>query len=408
MSSEIKADKWSPATGTSATLGDSGDTFTIPSGATLTNSGTATGFGITEANFRPNAQSLIINGSMQAAQRGTSTSSITSSDYYTCDRWKTTIYTAGTWTQTQETLSTADLNTTGQKNSLKMDCTTADASPAAGDALHLQTRLEAQDCQLFKYGTASAEKLTLSFWVKATKTGTNIVEAYQFDDDRICCLSYTVSSTDTWEQKILNFPVDAPGVIDDNTGPGISFGFYMAAGSDYTSGTLQTTWAARTDANRAVGQVNNADSTSNNFEITGVQLEIGEFTTAGALPPFQHDTYAANIKRCERYYQLFPSTTTSAYIVAGNGFAYGSGNVYLNWPHRTTMRGDPSFDKSGTWKIFYSAAGQNGTPVLAADYSGADNTTVQMTDVTGMTAGVGIVLQQSADGGARMKLDAEL
>ena len=72
------------------------------------------------------------------------------------------------------------------------------------------------------------------------------------------------------------------------------------------------------------------------------------------------------------------------------------------------MRGDPSFDKSGTWKIFYSAAGQNGTPVLAADYSGADNTTVQMTDVTGMTAGVGIVLQQSADGGARMKLDAEL
>ena len=235
MSSEIKADKWSPATGTSATLGDSGDTFTIPSGATLTNSGTATGFGITEANFRPNAQSLIINGSMQAAQRGTSTSSITSSDYYTCDRWKTTIYTAGTWTQTQETLSTADLNTTGQKNSLKMDCTTADASPAAGDALHLQTRLEAQDCQLFKYGTASAEKLTLSFWVKATKTGTNIVEAYEFDDDRICCQSYTVDTTDTWEQKVLNFPADTTGVIDDNTGPGISFNFYMAAGSDYTS-----------------------------------------------------------------------------------------------------------------------------------------------------------------------------
>ena len=361
----------------------------------------------TTDEFRPNAEPLIINGSMNVSQRSTSVASITGSGYNTVDRWKTTIYTCGTWTQTQESLSSADFNTTGHKKSLKMDNTTADASPAAGDAIHLQTRLEAQDCQLFKYGTASAEKLTLSFWVKATKTGTNIVEAYQFDDDRICCLSYTVSSSDTWEKKILNFPADSTGVIDNNTGPGLSFNFYMAAGTDYTSGTLATTWASRTDANRAVGQVNHADSTSNNFHLTGVQLEVGEYTSS-TLPPFQHESYQENIKRCERYFQQFPSTTTSSYIVAGNGFAYGSGNVYLNWPHRTSMRADPSFAATGTWKIFYSATGQNGTPALAADYSGADNTTVQMTDVSGLTAGVGLVLQQSADGNARMQLESEL
>jgi len=269
-------------------------------------------------SLRPNTEPLIINGSMNIAQRSTSVASITGSAYNTVDRWKTTIYTAGTWTQTQETLSAADLNTTGHKRSLKMDCTTADASLGASDAIHLQTRLEAQDCQLFKYGTASAEKLTLSFWVKATKTGTNIVEAYEFDDDRICCQSYTVDTTDTWEQKVLNFPADTTGVIDDNNGPGISFNFYMGAGTDYTSGTLQTTWAARTDANRAVGQVNNADSTSNNFEITGVQLEVGEYTSS-TLPPFQHESFSDNFSRCLRYYQqLGTNSATGATTSGGN------------------------------------------------------------------------------------------
>ena len=246
------------------------------------------------------AKPIIINGDMAISQRSTSVSSITGSGYNTVDRWKTTIYATGTWTQTQESLSTSDLNTTGFSKALKMDCTNEEGTLESDDAIHLQTRLEAQDCQIFKYGTASAEKLTLSFWVKATKTGTNIVEAYQFDDDRICCQSYTVSSSNTWEQKVLNFPADTTGVIDDNNGAGISFSFYMSAGTDYTSGTLATTWASRTDANRAVGQVNNADSTSNNFHITGVQLEIGEFSSS-TLPPFQHESYGDNLLRCQRY-----------------------------------------------------------------------------------------------------------
>ena len=305
-------------------------------------------------SLRPNAQALIINGSMNVAQRSTSVASITGSAYNTVDRWKTTIYTAGTWTQTQETLSAADLNTTGHKRSLKMDCTTADASLGASDAIHLQTRLEAQDCQLFQYGTASAEKLTLSFWVKATKTGTNIVEAYEFDDDRICCQSYTVDTTDTWEQKVLNFPADTTGVIDDNTGAGISFNFYMGAGTDYTSGTLQTTWAARTDANRAVGQVNNADSTSNNFEITGVQLEVGEYTSS-TLPSFQHESYGDNLSRCQRYYSR-PIDGDSQGICTAAAYNTNDGfGIYL-FPVR--MRSAPSLvTTNGT--NYYKFVGNN-------------------------------------------------
>jgi hypothetical protein len=65
---EVKTNKVSPATGTDFALGDSGDTFTVPSGATIVNSGTATGFGITTASFRPNVKPVIINGDMGLEQ----------------------------------------------------------------------------------------------------------------------------------------------------------------------------------------------------------------------------------------------------------------------------------------------------------------------------------------------------
>ena len=329
------------------------------------------------------AKPIIINGSMDVSQRSTSAASLTGQAYNTVDRWKTNIYSAGTWTQTQESLSTANLNTTGHTRALKMDCTTADGSLASDDAIHLQTRLEAQDCQLFKYGTASAEKLTLSFWVKATKTGTNIVEAYQFDDDRICCLSYTVSSSDTWEKKILNFPADATGVIDNNTGPGLSFNFYMAAGTDYTSGTLATTWASRTDANRAVGQVNHADSTSNNFHLTGVQLEIGEFDST-TLPSFQHEDYADNLQRCQRYLSINGNTT--AITGSCNGATqFNSATLYIPTP----MRATPEVSNLSTCHCWFDDGTAFGdTSVSVADIKhiqGSNSIYFNINSLSGMT-----------------------
>ena len=146
---------------------------------------------------RPNAKPLIINGDMAVAQRGTSTASITDDGYYTIDRFKLLLDTLGTWTQTQESLTSGDAYTDGFANALKMDCTTADGSPAAGDRMFLFQRLEGQDLQMIKKGTANAEKLTLSFWVKATKTGTNICELGDNDNSRKISQSYTISSSDT-------------------------------------------------------------------------------------------------------------------------------------------------------------------------------------------------------------------
>ena len=294
---EVKTNKVSPATGTAFALGDSGDTFTVPSGATIVNSGTATGFGITSSSFLPTASPLWYNGDLQVAQRGTTANiSGTVSAYYTCDRWAFELNDSSEWTQSQDT----DVPTGyGFAKSLKLDCTTLDATPVY---TLLQQKFEGQDLQVFKKGTSNAEKYTVAFWVKSVKTGTYICELRDFDNNRTVSQAYTVDSGSTWENKILNFPADTTGAFGNDNNASLAVSFFLAVSSTYSSGSLATVWESRVNANRAVGQVNLADSTSNDFWITGVQLEVGEYTSSD-LPPFRHETYAENLRRCFRYYE---------------------------------------------------------------------------------------------------------
>ena len=254
----------------------------------------------TSGVIRPNAQALIINGNCAISQRSTSVASITGSGYHTIDRYRTGFSgTLGTWTQSQST----DVPTgKGFANSLKMDCTTADASPSVGDRLSIRYNFEGQDLQLLKKGTADAEKITLAFWIKSSKTGVHIVNIVDQDNTRNISKSYTVSSADTWEQVVLNFDGDTTGALGDDNGQSLYIDFYFGAGTNYTSGTLATSWEAVNNVDVAVGQVNLADSDSNDFLFTGVQLEVGEYTSA-TLPPFQHESFGDNLARCQRYYQ---------------------------------------------------------------------------------------------------------
>ena len=267
---------------------------------------------------RQNAKPLVINGDMQIAQRETSVTGVTTGGYRAVDRFHIHIDTMGTWTMTQ-----ADDAPTGSgfQHSLKLDCTTADASPAAGDNITISTRLEGQDLQLFKKGTSSAEKFTVSFWVKATKTGTHIFELDDNDNARNINQAYTINSSNTWEKKVLTFAADTTGAFGNDNGSSLRLFWWVGAGSTFSSGTLETSWASTTNANRAVGQVNNADSTDNNWYLTGVQLEVGEYT-ASTLPPFQHESFDENLKRCERYYEK----TLNYSLHAGDTCTTSSGN----------------------------------------------------------------------------------
>lgn len=263
--------------------------------------GTITGAG---QSLRPTSHPLIINGNMELAQRGTSFSDV-ANGAYTMDRFRTSVDDDGAVTITQEGLTTGNAFNNGFRKALKCDVTTADTSATSTQKFWLQYNIEAQDCQVLKFGSSNAEKITLSFWVKATKTGTNVVRMYVYDSDRSCSQSYTVSSSDTWEKKVLNFPAEthSSGDIDVNNEGGIQISWALMAGASFQSGTLATTWGTNTSANDFVGQVNNLDSTSNNFHITGVQLEVGEFTSS-TIPAFQHESYAENLRRCQRYFEI--------------------------------------------------------------------------------------------------------
>ena len=284
---------------------------------------------IPSAGFQDNVKfrNIIINGDMSIAQRGTSVTGITTGAYHTVDRIITQISSAGTWTQSQ---STDVPSGEGFSNSFKMDCTTADSSLSAGDYLTISQRIEGQNLQYLKKGTSSAESLTLSFWVKSSKTGTYIAELDDRDNTRAISKSYTIDTAGTWEKKTLTFAGDTSGALDNDNARSLELNLWLGAGTTFTSGTLATSWETRTNANRAVGQVNLADSTSNDFYITGVQLEAG--TTASDFEFLPQDV---NLERCNRYFQK----VTSAYI---NGTNYPSAEILTPMFFLKEMRATPT------------------------------------------------------------------
>ena len=263
----------------------------VPLASEVTN---LSGYQTKALNQFPN-RNLVINGDMQIAQRNTSVASITSGGYYTADRWYMDCGTLGTWTQSVENDAPTG---SGFRKSLKMLCTTADASPSAADTLTVHQRIEGQNLQQIKKGTAAAEQLTVSFWVKSNVTGTYIVDFYDDDNTRQISKSYTISASGTWEYKTITIPADTTGVFDNDNALSLFVFFWLGAGTNFTSGTLNSSsWNSATNTNRAVGQVNLASATNNYWQVTGVQLEVGDTAT-----PFEFKNVTQELQECYRYY----------------------------------------------------------------------------------------------------------
>jgi hypothetical protein len=242
-------------------------------------------------------RNLIINGAMQVAQRNTSVAGITTVGYYTADRWRMTISSAGTWTMNVE--SSGPTNTEFRK-SANVICTTADSSLGSGDLLRLDQRIEGQNLQGIKKSTSAAESLTVSFYVKSSNTGTYICEFRDNDNTRQISKSYTINAANTWEKKTITIPPDTTGQFDNDNGASLFLQFWLAAGTTYTSGALNdTAWASSTNANRAVGVLNIANASGNYWAVTGIQLETGTVAT-----PFEMRSFGQELALCQRYFQI--------------------------------------------------------------------------------------------------------
>ena len=276
-------------------------------------------------------RNLIINGAMVVNQRGNSTGK-TGSGYYACDRFRLLINSLGTWSIAQNT-SAPD----GFAYSQRYDCTTADASPAAGDYMIVETRLEGQNLQQLDWGTSSAKKITLSFWVKSNKTGTYIAElSHAGATLPYNSLQYTIDSANTWEYKTLTFSGDTSDSTVNSNAVGLYVNWWIGSGTTFTSGTYNADTWHTTSGNRAAGlNVNMADSTDNDWSITGVQLEIGEQAN-----PFEHESYAETLLKCQRYY--YPAENYNIY--AGWAMTWGGSTSYpkVNADFPVAMRADPT------------------------------------------------------------------
>jgi len=301
-------------------------------------------------------KNFVINGDMQCWQRA-SAATAASNGYATVDRWAFGESTDGAYTSEQSTDTP-----TGTGYSVKAQVTTADASIAAAQYAYIYQEIEAQNLQPLQYGTSSAKTLTLSFWVKSNKTGTYTIVIVKRDSTAYFIpVEYTISSANTWEKKEITITPTAgstslitasAGAIANDNGHGIQLGFGLAWGSNY-HGTSNT-WSASTHYGTS-NQVNWMDSTSNNFYLAQVQLEIGEVATA-----FEHEDFGTTLRKCQRY---FETVEWSSYVIAGNSYSTTQANMGpIVW--KVNKRANPAL----TFPTIGTSSGTIGATNATASY----------------------------------------
>ena len=334
---------------------------------TLASDGTCTA-NITSINGGQFAnRNKLINGAMQIAQRGTSITTGDNAEHFLMDRWILYCQNTGSrFTVTQST-DTPD----GFGNSLKIDCTTADTSLASNEEVQLWQKIEGFNTQDFAKGTSSAKQYTLSFYVKTNKTGTYIVRLLGRDNTTSCVsASYTVSDSN-WNRYTVTFPANTDSNHADNNDNGESLRavWWLVGGSGVDSGTLQTTWTNSTDTGAATGQVNFADSTSNDFFITGCQLEVGSVAT-----DFEHRSYGQEWELCRRYYQVILDRSIDSGDDSGlGGTPYSStSGVYVPIRFAPPMRTKPTVESSSAGNEFRT---RHGDLVTFDSFSGFNTVT---------------------------------
>jgi len=275
-------------------------------------------------------RNLIINGAMNVAQRGTSS---TTSGLQTVDRFFNTFGTAAV-TQTQDsTVPSGE----GFSHSYKQECTTA--SSATGAFFGISYHVEAQDIRNSGWDyTSPNSSVTLSFYARSSVAGTYMASLRTDDGTAYNIASQYTLEANTWKRVILTFPGNSNLTINNDTGIGLKVFPMLELGSDYTAGSSFDAWAAHSgSAQSPDANILFHDTANATFFVTGIQLEVGEQAT-----PFEHRSFGDEMIRCQRYYQEVASGST---YFAGNGL--GTTNIIVGIPLATSMRATPSVKQNG-------------------------------------------------------------
>ena len=306
---------------------------------------------------RPNAKPLIFNGDMAVSQRNGTTATTIGAEAYSLDRWSFREISNGTTTVAQTTTVPSGK---GFAHSAKVDVTGADTSISADNIVAFAQKLEGQDAQVLKYGTSDAEKVTLSFYVKSNITGTYSATLRHTNTSGtayVNSLTFSISSANTWEQKVLVFNGNTAQDIRNTNTEGIRLEIILTVGTDYTSGggANANSWTTGNTNRASSSNVNILSSTDNDFFLTGVQMEVGEYTSS-TLPPFQHEDFGDNLARCQRYYTLLADNTSD---LVGMTAAYNGTTSYSIIRFPTEMRSDAVSVEQASGSNYYSHLGGN-------------------------------------------------
>ena len=353
-------------------------------------------------------RNLIINGAMQVAQRGTSS---TSSGHYTVDRFKIT----NTGTDESPTQAQVDVSsgttpyTSGFRKALKVTNGNQTGGAGAGDFIWIQYIVEAQDIATSGWNyISSSSYVTLSFWIKSSvaqdfkgylrsRDGTNY--EYPFATGSL--------SADTWTKVTKTIPGNSNIQIDNDNEAGFEINLFPFLGTDRTdNGATENAWATYNSSQRTRDNTSTWYTTNDaTLEVTGYQLEVGSVAT-----PFEHRSISDELARCQRYF--FNVTGNNQFRTNIPAFANSSTNVRAMVSFPTPMRATPTFSGSATNMVFDSSD-DSATFLCSALQQGGSMTNTDPhgmlieVSTSSMTAGQAGVLEFRADNG-ELNFSAEL
>jgi len=347
-------------------------------------------------NSQIGRKNIIINGGMQISQRATSASGKGDADgYFTLDRFRMThgATSAGRYTMTQSAVT--DLS--GFPNALKIDCTTADTSIAAGELLTIQHRVEGFNLQSLKATSTSTRAFTVSFYAKSNASrAINTEIRFGNGTNRQATKTHTIGTS--WARYTMTVPAASSTQIDNDNSHEMDLNFWIHAGSTYQGGTVNSSLHAHDNTTRAAGIGSIFASTDNTLEITGIQLELGSQAT-----PFEHRSFGEELQLCKRY---FHKTGGTAYCNIGTVTNFSSGAMLGPYKHPVEMRSAPSVTKSGDWAVLGGDTTVNQTAV-SSDSNGKVSE-IGFASGSGGTSGRSATLRFNNDADAYLHWDAEL
>tara|TARA_R100001509_G_scaffold107318_4_gene63763 strand:- start:228 stop:1334 length:1107 start_codon:yes stop_codon:yes gene_type:complete len=350
-------------------------------------------------------RNLIINGAMNVSQRyeATPQTGLTGANSrYVADRFNFVHnLTSAVFTAEQEP-DAPD----GFKNSIKLTCTTADASLDAAEYGQVNYKFEGQDLQSLQYGGSSAKSVTVSFYVKSSKTGTYICRLFTPDHSfRANHVSYTINSANTWEKKELKFVGDtSAGITSDHT-EGLRLTWWLLAGSNFNSGTSlnpANSWGAYVSADSAVGNVNLADTVNATWQITGVQLEVGNVATE-----FEHRSFAEDLALCERYCIVYGGDSIYDRVGIGHCSLTTQANIVVTFPVKMRVGPTESTSADSDFALYHANA-VTGATTITMNYNSRRVVALDVHVASGLTVGRTAQFISSANTNARITFDSEM